>query len=94
MTHHAPLRGSIADAYDGDPVTAAFASDLDMLVSRHRPAAWVHGHTHGTFAYRHAGCLVVCNLAGYTARENPAFDPGLVLEIPSGRGTARLVPGP
>jgi hypothetical protein len=94
MTHHAPLRGSIADVYDGDPVTAAFASDLDALVSRHRPAAWVHGHTHTAFAYRHAGCLVVCNPAGYTARENPAFDPGLVLEIPPGRGAARLVPGP
>jgi len=93
MTHHAPLRQSIAEVYDGDPATAAFVSDLDAVVRRHKPAAWVHGHTHSAFAYRHAGCLVVCNPAGYHPRENPRFDPDLVLEVDPVRRSARLVQG-
>lgn len=91
MTHHAPLRQSIANVYDGDPVTAAFVSDLDAVVRRHRPVAWIHGHTHSPFAYRHAGCLVVCNPAGYHPRENLRFDPNLVLEVDPVRRRARLV---
>ena len=94
MTHHAPLRRSIADVYDGDPVTAAFVSDLDAVVRRHQPAAWVHGHTHTAFSYTHAGCLFVCNPAGYHPRENPRFDPNLVIEVDPVRRRARLVRGP
>lgn len=93
MTHHAPVRQSIAPAYDGSPVTAAFVSDLDEMVRSYRPVAWIHGHTHTSFAYRHAGCLVICNPAGYNPRENPNFDPNLILEVDPERRRARLVQG-
>jgi len=41
----------------------------------------------------HAGCLVVCNPAGHHPRENPRFDPDLVLEADPVRCNARLVQG-
>lgn len=28
------------------PLSSCFASDLDGLIDRHRPAAWIFGHTH------------------------------------------------
>jgi 3',5'-cyclic AMP phosphodiesterase CpdA len=46
-----------------------------------------HGHVHESFDYVLGGCRVVCNPRGYPdprapgGRENPDFDPNLVLEI-------------
>ncbi|SOH93981.1 Calcineurin-like phosphoesterase [Monaibacterium marinum] len=44
VTHHCPHPDLIA----GDPVPldAAYASDLTAIIRRHRPAAWLYGHTH------------------------------------------------
>lgn len=79
VTHHAPHPRSVAPQFDGDPLNPAFASDLtDLLASG--PTLWVHGHVHSRLDYRVAGARVVCNPKGY-GRENPAFDPALVVEV-------------
>lgn len=85
VTHMAPSERSIADEYQGDTLSPAFASNLESLVEQ--ADLWVHGHVHSSFDYQVGGCRVVCNPLGYPGRndrsrpENPAFDPNLVVEV-------------
>jgi len=82
MTHHAPSPRSIAAEYRDDPITAAYASDLEALIERAQPQLWVHGHTHRSFDYRMGPTRVVCNPRGYCGTDlNPEFDPELVVEL-------------
>ncbi len=81
VTHHAPSRNSVHPRYRNDPVTAAFASDLDVLIRR--AALWVHGHMHAPSDYVLDGCRVLANPRGYVGiREDRTFNPGLVIEVP------------
>lgn len=80
VTHHAPHRRSIEPRFEGSPLNAAFASDLEDLIAAAQPALWVHGHTHASLDYRVRATRVVCNPKGYGS-ENPAFDPSLVIEV-------------
>jgi Icc-related predicted phosphoesterase len=83
ITHMAPSRRSVAPEYASDPVSSAFASDLDELV----PLAtlWIHGHTHTSFDYPVGQCRVVANPLGYMMRgghaENDDFDPNFIVEL-------------
>ncbi len=85
VTHHAPHRGSLAQRYANDLTSAAFISNLDMLMGK--AALWVHGHTHTSFDYAVAGTRVLCNPRGYVQPdgrrppENPAFAPALIAEV-------------
>jgi Icc-related predicted phosphoesterase len=81
VTHHAPSWGSVAERYRNDCVTAAYASDLSPLILATQPALWVHGHIHTLSDDRIGSTRVICNPHGY-GRENPDFDPALVIEIP------------
>jgi predicted phosphodiesterase len=83
VTHHAPSRLSVQPKYKDDLLTAAFASDLGTLVGK--AALWVHGHIHGQSDYELNGCRVVANPRGYVGlREDAAFDPALVVDVPAG----------
>lgn len=82
VTHHAPSARSIAPAFRGHSLNPCYVSRLDGLIEVGRPSLWVHGHTHTSFDYRVGDTRVVCNPKGYGA-ENPAFDAGLVVEVPS-----------
>jgi Icc-related predicted phosphoesterase len=91
VTHHAPHPGSVHPRYAGDPLNAAFASDLAELM----PGAhlWLHGHVHDSFDYVVSGCRVVANPRGYPRNvgsvermedlvfENPGFKEALVLDV-------------
>lgn len=84
ITHHAPSPRSIHPRFDGSPINPCFVSNLDALMDGARIPLWIHGHTHDSFDYRLRGTRVLCNPRGYCrgeARENPAFDPALVVEI-------------
>jgi len=81
ITHHAPSRRSVQPQYKDDLLTAAFASDLDDLAGG--AALWVHGHLHAPADYVLDGCRVLANPRGYVdIREDRAFDPSLVIEVP------------
>lgn len=80
VTHHCPHVLSVAAKFKDDLLTPAFVSDLSGMIEKHQPALWVHGHTHASFDYRVGATRVVCNPHGY-GNENPAFDPGLVVEV-------------
>ena len=83
VTHMAPSRKSVAPKYSADPVSGAFASDLDELVSL--ASLWIHGHTHTSFDYLVGQCRVVANPLGYMMRgghaENDDFDSNFIVEV-------------
>lgn len=84
ITHHAPHPGSIPPEYRGDPLTAAFASDLSSLIARYQPDVWVHGHDHHQHDYVVAETRIVANPAGYpraNGRENKLFDPYFTITV-------------
>jgi len=84
VTHHAPSARSIHARFATDPVSGAFASDLDDLVEASGASLWIHGHMHDSFDYVIGQTRVVCNPRGYPhgARfENSKFDPALVIEV-------------
>jgi predicted phosphodiesterase len=80
VTHHAPSRRSVEARYRDDPLTPAFAGNLDGLLGKAR--LWVHGHTHAPADYRVAGCRVIANPRGYVGiGEGREFNPGLVVTV-------------
>lgn len=82
MTHHAPSRRSVPADWQGDPINAAYASDLDALIERTQPQLWVHGHIHSSSDYFIGTTRVVCNPRGYFPSQlNPDFNPALAVEL-------------
>lgn len=63
ITHHAP---SAAVSGAMSPLSPCFASDLDDLIDRYRPDAWVFGHTHRPAQLRMPGGTLLRNVSvGY-----------------------------
>ena len=95
ISHHAPHPLSIHPRYHGDPLNAAFASDLTGLLAL--ADLWLHGHVHDSFDYSVGTCRVVANPAGYILNryvlqdieaavfENKLFNPACLLEIPTSK---------
>jgi Icc-related predicted phosphoesterase len=81
VTHHAPHPGSLHPRYGNDLLSAAYVSDLTMIIEAGQPNLWVHGHVHCSSDYQVGRTRVLCNPHGYGAIENPAFDPALVVEV-------------
>jgi len=84
VTHHAPSARSLDPAFAADPVNGAFASDLEDLIARRRPALWIHGHTHFCVDYMLGGTRVVSNQRGYAHMPVSGFDPARVVELAAG----------
>lgn len=83
VTHHAPHQGSLHPRAN-DSLSPAFASDLTPLLSGpSAPDLWVHGATHQNCDHAVGRTRILSNSRGYP-RENPAFDPGMVVDL--GRG--------
>lgn len=88
VTHHAPHPKSLRSELFRDPSDGSYASDLSDIITTFDPAIWIHGHVHHSRDYYVSATRVVCNPRGYAVVakdgrrfENPAFDPGLVVEI-------------
>lgn len=81
VSHHAPSPKSVSSQYAGDPLTAAFVSNLDDLILERRPNYWIHGHTHQSFDYRLGRTRVLCNPRGYGRENQAGFRGELVISI-------------
>jgi len=80
VTHHAPSVLSLDHQKAVEHGDAAYASDLDDLVSR--ADLWVHGHTHKAVNYPVGFGRVVSNPRGYVGHQLVhEFDPAFVLEV-------------
>lgn len=83
VTHHAPSPRSILGRLPG-VADASFASDLEGMITRYRPAMWVHGHLHKAVDCVIGDTRIVCNPRGYEGpdwAEETGWDEGLVVEI-------------
>lgn len=82
VTHHAPSMFSVHRRYKQDRLTAAFASNLDTLISMYQPVLWLHGHMHDACDYNIGMTNVVCNPMGYPSEQGQnGFCKDLVLEF-------------
>ena len=82
ITHHAPSAKSIAGAVD--IADAAFASNLEAMITRHQPTLWVHGHVHQHCDYLIGNTRVLANPRGYQGDEwgeDSGFVEDLVVEV-------------
>ena len=66
-----------------DEVTnAAFASDLSDVITRRRPAIWIHGHIHKFRDYMADKTRVICNPRGYSGeRYTSGFRDSFVIDL-------------
>ena len=90
-THHGCNPQSIHHRFIGDPINAAFISDLSDLTPF--VDLWLHGHVHNSFDYQLGRCRVVANPAGYIRNwrhavapvdfefENPHWNAALVVDV-------------
>jgi hypothetical protein len=57
----------------------------ELMAGPHAPCVWLHGHVHKSLDYTIGQTRVVCNPRGYAlangTRENPQFDPTLIVQI-------------
>ncbi|MCT7307137.1 metallophosphoesterase [Ralstonia wenshanensis] len=83
VTHHAPSAHSVAPRYQDDPLTPAYASNMDATVQLAN--LWIHGHMHDSSDYTVGDCRVVCNPRGYAPKgrgdENATFNAQLIIRI-------------
>lgn len=87
VTHHGPARGSITERYREDILTATYVSDLEGLIRRYQPKAWLHGHVHCNVNYKIEGTSILANPrglpTGFSAmgQENPHFNSAFLIPI-------------
>ncbi|UVD80126.1 metallophosphoesterase [Myroides albus] len=81
ITHHAPSILSIPESYKNDPVTAAYASNLDDFILEHQPTFWIHGHIHTPCQYKIGETEIICNPHGYLDERDNGFDKELIIEL-------------
>ncbi len=80
VTHHVPSLRSVHPRFRDDPVTAAYASDLEWMMDG-SAALWIHGHTHVCVDYEIGGTRVFANQRGYPHDAVEGFDPARVVEV-------------
>lgn len=84
VTHHSPTFESLAAEFADSMLNGCFHSNLEHLIRYHRPAAWIHGHTHTAFDYFLESTRIVCNPHGYPHEENvrkTGYDRDKVIEV-------------
>lgn len=82
ITHMLPSQRSVSPRFTSSPLNPFFVCDVEEALLRHRPALWIHGHTHDSCDYVLGTTRVVCNPFGYAGvEENRRFDAHLVLEL-------------
>ena len=81
VTHHAPSIKSVPQKYQEDPLTAAYASNLEDLILTHQPEYWIHGHIHTPSRYTIGKTQIICNPHGYLDEPYNGFEKDLILNI-------------
>lgn len=82
VTHHMPSLETVAPQYKKSPMNCFFVTQMDDLIHRMQPRAWIFGHTHDSFQdLWNFHTKLICNPYGYHGREvNKKFDPQLYFD--------------
>jgi Icc-related predicted phosphoesterase len=81
VTHHAPSIKSIPEKYIKDPVSSAYASNLEGFIEEHKPKYWIHGHIHEPKRYMIDSTEVICNPHGYIDEKYNGYEKELIVEV-------------
>jgi len=81
VTHHAPSIHSVPEQYKNDPVTSAYASNLEDLVQEYQPLYWIHGHIHIPSKYEIGNTKIICNPHEYIDEKYNGYEKELIIEI-------------
>lgn len=81
VTHHAPSIKSIPEKYKEDPISSAYASNLEKVIEKCKPNYWIHGHIHEPKRYMIAATEVICNPHGYIDEKYNGYEKELIVEI-------------
>lgn len=81
VTHHAPSIQSVPEQYKNDPVTAAYASNMENFILQHQPDFWIHGHIHTPTHYKIGNTKVICNPHGYIDEPYNGYEKELIVEL-------------
>jgi len=65
VTHHAPSILSVPEKYKNDPISSAYASNLEKTIEKYKPNYWIHGHIHEPKRYKINDTEIICNPHGY-----------------------------
>ena len=83
VTHHAPSIKSIPSRYKEDPVSSAYASDLEDLILKYNPKYWIHGHIHEPKRYSIGATEIISNPHGYIDEPYNGYNKELILNVNS-----------
>ncbi len=81
VTHHAPSPKSIPVMYNLDPISSAYASNLEDTLTKYNPDIWVHGHIHEPKDYVIGKTRGICNPHGYIDEPYNGYSKELIIEI-------------
>jgi predicted phosphohydrolase len=81
VTHHAPSKRSLPERKRANPISCAYASNLDEFIETHQPHLWIHGHIHESVDYHIGKTRIVSNPQGYPDDPNPGFRADWVLDL-------------
>ncbi|MCS3870629.1 Icc-related predicted phosphoesterase [Chryseobacterium ginsenosidimutans] len=81
VTHHAPSIQSVPEKYKNDPVTSAYASNLEDFILEYQPLYWIHGHIHTPSRYKIGETEVICNPHGYIDEKYNGYEKELIVEV-------------
>lgn len=81
VTHHAPSLLSVPEQYSNDPVTVAYASNMESFILKHHPAYRIHGHIHTPGRFGIGKTEIICNPHGYIDGPYNGFEKELIIEV-------------
>lgn len=81
VTHHAPSIQSVPEHFKKDPMTSAYASDLEDIIHQYQPLFWIHGHIHTPSRYKIGETEIICNPHGYVTEKYNGYEKELIIEI-------------
>lgn len=81
VTHHAPSIKSVPSQYEEDPVSSAYASNLEDFIIEQKPQCWIHGHVHTPVRYKINETEVICNPHGYIDEKYNGYEKELIIEV-------------
>lgn len=81
ITHHAPSIRSVPDLYKNNPISSAYASNLEDIIIKYQPLYWIHGHIHTPVRYKIDETEIICNPHGYLDEKYNGYDRDLIIEI-------------
>jgi len=81
VTHHAPSIKSIPEKYKTDPISSAYASNLEYITEQFTPDLWIHGHIHTPCDYKINETRIICNPHGYISEKYNGYEKELIMKI-------------